>query len=440
LALLSDGTVVAWGANEDGQLGDGSTEASDVPVPVSGLTDVLAISARTDNSLALLADGTVVAWGANEDGQLGDGSTEASDVPAPVSGLSKVSAISAGSTHGMALQENGDVWAWGGNDYGELGDETKEPSDVPVRVTSLPAASAISAGDEFSLALLDSGGVASWGRNTRGQLGDDRFGEGADTDKPVEVKELFEPVIAVSAGTTHSLALLQSGWIAAWGGDEYGELGNGSQGGDDFAIVPIVLSGLCGVHSVAAADLFSLAVADLEAACPVIEGLSPKAGAEAGGTTVEISGSGFGEATRVQFGEAEAASFTVNSQASITAVSPPGYGVVNVRVTVPGGMTAATSASAFRYNTPPRPAITSISPKTGPAAGGTKVTIKGQNFEEVSGVAFGGARASEVQTLSNHELQVVSPQHAVGKVHVLVTTSGGSSAAVKASEFKYKKK
>jgi hypothetical protein len=87
-----------------------------------------------------------------------------------------------------------------------------------------------------------------------------------------------------------------------------------------------------------------------------------------------------------------------------------------------------------------RPAITSISPKTGPAAGGTKVTIRSVNLEEVSEVAFGTARGSEVQTLSSHELQVVSPQHSVGKVHVLVTTSGGSSTAVKASEFKYKKK
>jgi len=125
------------------------------------------------------------------------------------------------------------------------------------------------------------------------------------------------------------------------------------------------------------------------------------------GSRVQITGPGLGDATRVQFGEAEAASFTVNSWASVTAVTPPGRGVVNVRVTVPGGMTAATGESAFRYSTPPRLAITSLSPKAGPAAGGTKVTIKGQNFEEVSEVAFASTPASDVQTLSSHELHGV---------------------------------
>src|SRR5437870_7105008 len=81
LALLGDGTVMAWGANFAHQLGNGGTTASDVPVPVSGLSNVRAVSAGREFSLALLSDGTVMAWGANVDGQLGDGSTASSDVP-----------------------------------------------------------------------------------------------------------------------------------------------------------------------------------------------------------------------------------------------------------------------------------------------------------------------------------------------------------------------
>ncbi len=88
---------MAWGANFDGQLGDGSTErTATCRCAVSGLSGVDAVSAGRDHSLALLSDGTVVGWGDNEEGQLGDGTPTASDVPVPVSGLSGVSAIAAG--------------------------------------------------------------------------------------------------------------------------------------------------------------------------------------------------------------------------------------------------------------------------------------------------------------------------------------------------------
>src|SRR5207247_4971351 len=78
LALRADGTVIAWGYNAFGQLGDGTTTTRTTPVPVRGLAGVTAITARDGHSLALLADGTVMAWGANFYGQLGDGTTTTS--------------------------------------------------------------------------------------------------------------------------------------------------------------------------------------------------------------------------------------------------------------------------------------------------------------------------------------------------------------------------
>src|SRR5262249_37404323 len=144
LALLENGTVMAWGKDFRGQLGNGATGlsgSSDVPVPVVGLSEVVAVSAGAGFSLALLKNGTVVAWGSNEAGQLGDGAegpgTE-SDVPVAVTGLSEVVAIAAGTSFGLAVRRNGTVMAWGQNAHGQLGDGAEgfaSSSDVPVPVS-----------------------------------------------------------------------------------------------------------------------------------------------------------------------------------------------------------------------------------------------------------------------------------------------------------------
>src|SRR5439155_175613 len=144
--------VMAWGLNGSGQLGDGGTEASQVPVPVSGLSGVRAVSAGSDHSLALLSDGTLMAWGDNGKGQLGNGGTEASQVPVPVSGLSGVSAVSAGNGDSLALLSDGTVVAWGANFDGQLGNGGTEASAVPVPVSGLSGVSSVSAGGWHGLA------------------------------------------------------------------------------------------------------------------------------------------------------------------------------------------------------------------------------------------------------------------------------------------------
>src|SRR4029077_10868440 len=138
LALLADGTVVAWGANGLGQLGNGGTTESNVPVAVQGLSGVKAISAGASHSLALLANGTVMAWGDNESGQLGVGSAvEDSEVPVAVKGLSGVKAISAGANYSLALLTNGKAMAWGENESGQLGDGSTNSRNAPVAVKNL---------------------------------------------------------------------------------------------------------------------------------------------------------------------------------------------------------------------------------------------------------------------------------------------------------------
>ncbi len=108
LALMGDGTVNAWGDNTDGQLGIGITGGSrNAPVPVSGLSGAVAVAAGGSHSLALMGDGTVRAWGSNNKGQLGDGTTNQRNAPVPVSGLSGAVAVAAGYEFSMALMADG---------------------------------------------------------------------------------------------------------------------------------------------------------------------------------------------------------------------------------------------------------------------------------------------------------------------------------------------
>ncbi|SBW20036.1 chromosome condensation regulator RCC1 [Candidatus Protofrankia californiensis] len=165
-ALRQDGTVRAWGANDFGQLGDGTTADSSVPVQVVGLEQVTAIAAGGSPSpydpqaYALRRDGTVWAWGGNNFGQLGDGTTTDRTTPVQVVGLNQVTAIASGFSSGYALRRNGTVWAWGGNNFGQLGDGTTTDRTTPVQVVGLDQVTAIAAGSDSGYALVKKGWIS----------------------------------------------------------------------------------------------------------------------------------------------------------------------------------------------------------------------------------------------------------------------------------------
>lgn len=133
--LETDGTLRAWGKNANGQLGNGTTTDSIIPVRVSGLSNVIAIASGYDHSAALNGDGTVWTWGKNANGQLGNGTTTDSVTPVQVSGLSEVTDIAAGNGDTLALKIDSTVWAWGSNDSGQLGDGTTIDKLTPVKVS-----------------------------------------------------------------------------------------------------------------------------------------------------------------------------------------------------------------------------------------------------------------------------------------------------------------
>ena len=272
LALGSDGNAYAWGLNRNGQLGDGTTSYSGQSTPVRVKTPdrktypdlpadftYLQVSAGTDHSLAVGSDGNVYAWGYNNNGQLGDGtSTERHapvrvktpdrktypDLPADFTYLQ----VSAGSDHSLAVGSDGNVYAWGNNSLGQLGDGTGSGSQTtPVRVKTpdrktypdLPADFTylqVSAGQYLSLAVGSDGNAYAWGLNRNGQLGD---GTGSGyRNAPVMVRTPDRKTypdlpadftyLQVSAGWGYSLAVGSDGNAWAWGWNYYGQLGNNS--------------------------------------------------------------------------------------------------------------------------------------------------------------------------------------------------------------------
>ena len=230
LVLKADQTVWAAGKNDKGQLGNGTTTTSPVPtpVPVSGLTDAVAVAAGGSHSLAIRQNGTVVAWGAGTNGQLGNGSTPTSQsTPVPVSNLTDVVAIAAGASHSLALKRDGRVYAWGAGANGQLGHgQTPATQATPVQVSNLTGVTAIAAGDNFSFALktdgATSGVVWAWGYNLNGCLGD-----GTQASRSTPGSGLSD-VVWIAGGGAHAIAVTSSGAAWAWGHAQYGQIGDGA--------------------------------------------------------------------------------------------------------------------------------------------------------------------------------------------------------------------
>jgi len=232
----------------------GATALAVADVAVA-LTQPGAFAAGGHHSLVVLHDGTVWAWGRNHHGQLGDGTTENRTVPVQVAGLTNVRSVAAGGAHSLAILEDGSVWAWGRNTSFEAGDESREDQLTPVPVAGLTGARSIAAGDFFSIAALADGSVWTWGSNAGGQLGvvmlDIRM------SMPVQVEEL-SGVRSVAAGEIFALALLEDGTVWGWGRNQSGQVGSGDSTVQHDRPVEIV--GLSEVLSIAAGSEHALAV------------------------------------------------------------------------------------------------------------------------------------------------------------------------------------
>lgn len=295
LAVKTDGTVWAWGENDFGQLGDGTTTNRSAPVKVSGVTNAKAVAAGGDHSLALMSSGQVLSWGRNNRGQLGNGTTTDNSTPVQVGGLgSGVDAVAAGTWHSVALK-GGVPWTWGDNNYHQLGNG-QPPSatglvTAPVQVANLSGVVCVSAQSVDTLALKSDGTGWGWGNNGAGQLGD---GTNMPRAAPVQISGLVG-LKALAAGGLHSLGLKNDGTVWAWGGNTVAQLGNGVLNSVGTT-TPGVVVGLRGAVGVGAGYVHSLAiVAGLASATPGSVNFGAQAvGSESGAQTVTVTNTGSG--------------------------------------------------------------------------------------------------------------------------------------------------
>jgi len=439
LALLENGTVMAWGVNESGRLGNGTETPSAEPVAVCAVGDkapcatdlshVKAIAAGTSHSLALLENGTVVAWGSNSLGKLGDGNETTSSVPVVVCAIGVVSpcseeskqlkesaGVAAGEDDSLALLASGRVVSWGTNSQGALGDggnpqffpeHCPEPTSfgtcsrtpVPVCAPGYSESKPCSSGPYLSgvtqiaragetgsagYALLESGNILAWGKGGEHDLGD-------GTTESHEV-----PVYVCAPGEKEKEAKTEPTPCANDLTDVKGIAGGDEQG---FAFGPP----------------------------PAVTRMLTKSGPASGGVSVFIEGTDFAGTKEVKFGSVSALSFELSTPAVIRAVAPAETaGKVDVKVTNQWGMSATSTSDLYTFY----PTVTGVSPNKGPTAGGTTVTVKGSGFmtgTKGTIIKFAGTKSASINCSSTSECTAVSPKHLAATVDVRAIVNGITS-------------
>ena len=229
LGLTRTGIAYAWGRNFSGQLGDNTATAKSSPVTVvGGITNWSQVSAGGQHSLGLTSTGIAYAWGENQFGRLGDGTTTMSrrSPVTVVGGITNWSQLDAGYSHSLGLTSTGIVYAWGRGSYGALGDGTTTSRSSPVTVVGgITNWIQLSAGSGNNLGVTSTGIAYGWGYNGQGRLGD---GTTTNRSSPVTVIGGITNWSQLNAGGTHSLGVTSTGIAYAWGRNGYGQLGDGT--------------------------------------------------------------------------------------------------------------------------------------------------------------------------------------------------------------------
>ena len=250
-ALMSDQTVRCWGSSEFGQLGDGSSSTFKItPVTVTGITNAISITSGKNSSCAALETGEVACWGKNNFGQLGNGTTEDSAVPVMDRDIENAIQVASGESHSCALMETSEVYCWGRNHTAQLGNNSTTLSRTPVQVNTssgtLQDQTGIVAGDNHTCSYNTSE-MYCWGGNFEGQLGN---GNTNNQLVATQIEWDGDNLRGLSAGTNHTCAQTNAGNVFCWGNNAFGQLGTESE--EIRTLIPARLFGLHGVKSLSA--------------------------------------------------------------------------------------------------------------------------------------------------------------------------------------------
>ena len=237
-AIQTGGTLLTWGRNHYGQLGNGTTTDTNTPAAVTAGAGFHwdSVSVSDNHTVAIKVEDaddtnrTLWAWGWNVDGQLGTGDMVDHHVPVQVGTDSDWASVSASDTHTVALKSNGELWSWGSNIYGQVGLGTPGNPDpdtqlIPVRIGNEYWLMA-STGDAHTVAIRADATLWTWGDNEWGQLGIGyRQGETPEAQQVHEVGGLYSNNwVSVDGGDLHNIAINNLGQMFEWGHNEYGQV------------------------------------------------------------------------------------------------------------------------------------------------------------------------------------------------------------------------
>ena|GEM_PF-678465 len=241
-----DGSVYCWGLNNKNQLLDGTySQPVASPRKMPGLTDIVSVQTGDTHICALKKDRTLVCWGWNDYGQVGNGTFSSSALPTPVIGLSNIQQYSVGLGHVCAINDSRQVYCWGLNDHGQADTQDTANQSIPVLIPNLSNVAAIGAGYQYTCALIQDGTVQCWGINTYGQLGN---GTNTDSLTPVTVHGITNAV-ELSVGLYHACVRTSDGLIQCWGYNGYGELGDSTTTNSNVPVTHPTLSNVLQVDA-----------------------------------------------------------------------------------------------------------------------------------------------------------------------------------------------
>src|SRR6266516_2304020 len=225
--VTTSGAAYCWGDNQNGQLGDGTTDRRAMPAPVVGGFRFSTISAGHGHTCGVIAGGAAACWGDNSSGQLGTrvvDHTMYRSSPGRVVGVHGFATVSAGNVHTCGMTTQGVAYCWGYNVWGQLGDGTTTQRSIPVPVTGGLRFAVVDAGSYFSCGVTTGGAAYCWGENLDGELGD---GTTTSWSTPVRVSGMLN-FAAVGAGWYHTCGMTTTAGAYCWGYNGHSQLGEGT--------------------------------------------------------------------------------------------------------------------------------------------------------------------------------------------------------------------